>query len=232
MHNLYTSVSSSKWGSSTAVTSCPRYEALSYEWGDPNGKPQTILLNGQPFEIRDNLYQALQSMRPYIPGVPMWIDAICINQKDRHERNHQVRMMSVIYEEAARVRVWLGVCTVSDEEACVLIQKIARADILRISPKGTWKLGDVTRFLKLMKYSYTRATDPENHRGGRVMSLWDDVDSNWDERASLKPKDYSIDMWEQIYFPRHWDSKVWWFEAWNYDSRDLEGRIESSGQHF
>jgi hypothetical protein len=27
----------------------PEYDALSYEWGDPNGARYSILLNGQPF---------------------------------------------------------------------------------------------------------------------------------------------------------------------------------------
>jgi hypothetical protein len=44
----------------------PAYEALSYEWGDPKGKSQTILLNGQPFKISENLHQALQHMRPWM----------------------------------------------------------------------------------------------------------------------------------------------------------------------
>jgi hypothetical protein len=37
-----------------------------------------------------------------------WIDAICINQEEVAERNHQVRMMSDIYKSAVFVLVWLG----------------------------------------------------------------------------------------------------------------------------
>lgn len=37
-----------------------------------------------------------------------WIDAICIQQEDVDERNHQVRMMGRIYERAAFVLAWLG----------------------------------------------------------------------------------------------------------------------------
>jgi len=38
----------------------------------------------------------------------MWIDAVCINQNDIQERNHQVTQMGRIYENAACVVVWLG----------------------------------------------------------------------------------------------------------------------------
>lgn len=38
----------------------------------------------------------------------IWIDAICINQQDDLEKNHQVAMMSDIYQRALRVLVWLG----------------------------------------------------------------------------------------------------------------------------
>ncbi|KAG5807705.1 hypothetical protein H9Q74_007679 [Fusarium xylarioides] len=41
-------------------------------------------------------------------GVPLWIDAICINQDDIAERNSQVAMMSQIYGSARCVVAWLG----------------------------------------------------------------------------------------------------------------------------
>ena len=38
----------------------------------------------------------------------MWIDAICINQSNPRERNHQVQLMKQIYNTADRVVVYLG----------------------------------------------------------------------------------------------------------------------------
>jgi hypothetical protein len=38
----------------------------------------------------------------------LWVDALCINQEDTTERNHQVMQMGAIYEKAKRVVVWLG----------------------------------------------------------------------------------------------------------------------------
>jgi hypothetical protein len=36
-----------------------------------------------------------------------WIDGLCIEQTDQHERNHQVSLMGSIYRNATRVMVWL-----------------------------------------------------------------------------------------------------------------------------
>lgn len=38
----------------------------------------------------------------------IWIDALCINQNDIEERNHQVHLMGQIYAKATEVLVWLG----------------------------------------------------------------------------------------------------------------------------
>jgi Heterokaryon incompatibility protein (HET) len=38
----------------------------------------------------------------------IWIDALCIDQQNNSERNHQVRVMGKIYEMAIEVLVWLG----------------------------------------------------------------------------------------------------------------------------
>lgn len=38
----------------------------------------------------------------------MWIDAVCIDQTNLLERNHQVGMMGDVYRNAMQVRAWLG----------------------------------------------------------------------------------------------------------------------------
>lgn len=41
-------------------------------------------------------------------GRYLWIDAICINQENISERNHQVHQMSHIHESSEFAVVWLG----------------------------------------------------------------------------------------------------------------------------
>ncbi|PMD45975.1 HET-domain-containing protein [Hyaloscypha variabilis F] len=91
------------------------YEALSYMWGPQ--KYKTIELNGKPFQIRENLWQALSHFRLGAEPRTMWIDAICINQEDISERNHQVMQMGIIYSQASRTIVWLGLADSQTELA-------------------------------------------------------------------------------------------------------------------
>jgi hypothetical protein len=68
-----------------------------------------ITLNGSPFPIHHNLYLAMLHLRSSTHVLPLWVDAICINQVDMSERNAQVAMMSFIYTRAQKVVAWLGV---------------------------------------------------------------------------------------------------------------------------
>ena len=77
------------------------YEALSYHWGEGEATLSIKILFQKLFppgifKVRQNLHSALKQLR--LPGRPrlLWIDAICINQKDTHERNSQVSLMARI----------------------------------------------------------------------------------------------------------------------------------------
>ena len=87
------------------------YYALSYAWGDQSASTKrTISLNGKMFSVGYNLYQFLVFAAKTLEDVRqnLWIDAICINQEDISERNHQVQQMGNIYRGAQTVFVWLG----------------------------------------------------------------------------------------------------------------------------
>ncbi|ORY16940.1 heterokaryon incompatibility protein-domain-containing protein [Clohesyomyces aquaticus] len=92
----------------------PCYVALSYTWGAP-APTREISLDGNAFTVRNNLYQFLRTYRSYIDEQKrgsviryLWVDAICINQNDTRERNHQVALMKSIYSSAHHVVIWLG----------------------------------------------------------------------------------------------------------------------------
>ncbi|KAF2102642.1 hypothetical protein NA57DRAFT_33223, partial [Rhizodiscina lignyota] len=92
--------------------SCIQYEALSYVWGDPN-ITESIKLERDPilfhyFHVTTNLEAALRHLRLKEKERIIWIDAICIDQGNRKERELQVQNMGKIYARAAKVVVWLG----------------------------------------------------------------------------------------------------------------------------
>ena len=84
------------------------FDALSYVWGDATHL-MPILVDNKLFLVTRNLFEALHSFRKnkVVSGF-LWIDAICINQQDVNERNHQVTLMRQLYSQAKKVRIWVG----------------------------------------------------------------------------------------------------------------------------
>ncbi|KAI8953831.1 heterokaryon incompatibility protein-domain-containing protein [Xylaria longipes] len=92
----------------------PKYEALSYVWGSPTDLVD-IDIDGIAFSVTQNLYAALRRLREQIRGTgsnedsrTLWVDAVCINQKDTEEKRHQVQLMGDIYSRTAHGLLWLG----------------------------------------------------------------------------------------------------------------------------
>ncbi|KAF5649059.1 Het6 heterokaryon incompatibility protein [Fusarium tjaetaba] len=85
----------------------PKYEALSYVWGEPDFS-EAIILNNHTFFITPSLKYILSCLRQRgdEPRV-LWVDAICINQSDVEERGHQVALMREIYSNCQRDIAWL-----------------------------------------------------------------------------------------------------------------------------
>ncbi|KAH3987243.1 hypothetical protein HBH64_013210 [Parastagonospora nodorum] len=86
------------------------YVCLSYRWG-PIEDQMRININGAPFYVRRNLFEFLEMVRR-MPMTFYWIDAICIDQENVSERNHQIAQMGRIYSGAFLVYLWLGKCAV------------------------------------------------------------------------------------------------------------------------
>ena len=85
-----------------------QFDASSYVWGDATHL-MPILVDNKLFLVTRNLFEALHSFRKnnVVPGL-LWMDAICINQQDVDERNHQVTLMRQLYSQAEKVRIWVG----------------------------------------------------------------------------------------------------------------------------
>src|SRR5437016_725887 len=85
----------------------PQFEALSYVWGDPNDR-LPITCNGRTIFITVNLHKALRRTRCTDRPRILWVDAICINQRNNKECSYHVSFMNKIYDKAKRVLVFMG----------------------------------------------------------------------------------------------------------------------------
>ena len=62
------------------------YVALSYTYGDPN-VTLPIYLSNALVQVTSTLYSALLHLRTSLSR-ELWVDAVCINQKDDVEKSH------------------------------------------------------------------------------------------------------------------------------------------------
>jgi hypothetical protein len=101
------------------------YEALSYAWGDPE-KRGCIDLCGSRFPVTCNLVEALRHLRLSDRDRLLWVDAICINQYDKKEKEIQVQSMYTIYRLAQRVVAWLGLQDNASHRAFSLMSMVQK----------------------------------------------------------------------------------------------------------
>lgn len=93
-----------------------KYEALSWCWGKDESDYALLIFERTAsghektykLRVREQLALALKHLRHTDRSRTMWIDAVCIDQNNPSERNHQVQMMSRIYTRSDEVCIWLG----------------------------------------------------------------------------------------------------------------------------
>jgi hypothetical protein len=84
-----------------------KYDALSYCWGTSETF-RIVPCNEYFLVITESLYQALWSVKKYGDVDVIWVDQICINQRNIAEKSSQVRLMHQIFKGARKVWAWLG----------------------------------------------------------------------------------------------------------------------------
>ena len=85
----------------------PRFEAVSYTWATEDGddiRCATVYLsNNTALPVTANCEAVLRQLRLLSQERRLWVDALCINQINLNERNHQVGLMDRIFSGAERV---------------------------------------------------------------------------------------------------------------------------------
>ncbi|CAO1599279.1 hypothetical protein XANCAGTX0491_003013 [Xanthoria calcicola] len=94
----------------------PDFQALSYAWGSDveclnihvvAGRG-VLRLKSAALSVTRNLFEGLKHLRQTRRSTVLWIDQICVDQKNLKERGKQVLRMPDIYSLAQGVVVWLG----------------------------------------------------------------------------------------------------------------------------
>jgi hypothetical protein len=93
------------------LASAPHFYTASYVWGDTRDSGTIIHLNTGPLHVLPSLVPFLQMVTNHADFDDKnwwWIDSLCINLTDGHEREEQVRIMAEIYKRSKRAIIWLG----------------------------------------------------------------------------------------------------------------------------
>jgi len=92
-----------------SLNEVPYFCALSWVWGNPLDDHR-IIVDGVPTPVPRNLEYALRHLRQTQAGYHqvLWVDIICIDQRNASEKNHQVSIMPQIFRNAQKVIAWLG----------------------------------------------------------------------------------------------------------------------------
>jgi hypothetical protein len=83
------------------------FTALSYVWGEDKAS-HMIWFGNHLLRIRPNLDSALRNLRRRDRSIRLWVDAVCIDQNNLLERNHQVQQMRDIFSAASETVIYLG----------------------------------------------------------------------------------------------------------------------------
>jgi hypothetical protein len=110
------------------------YKALSYAWknGEDDERLVAITCNKIPINVSSNLHSALRQLRHDLDPVKIWVDSICIDQKNNSERTNQVGIMREIYARSAEVIIWLGESGPNDHLGEMVLPLVASDDNLSI----------------------------------------------------------------------------------------------------
>ncbi|EAQ89489.1 predicted protein [Chaetomium globosum CBS 148.51] len=94
------------------LSSAPKYDILTHLWGA--NKSKATALNDTPIPVSEPILAALRRLRPP-SGSPrsIWIDAVCLDQRDRCGTEHQQqqqrwRILPRVYAEARQLCVRMG----------------------------------------------------------------------------------------------------------------------------
>ena len=132
------------------------YVCLSYMWGAeyPN---HVITVNGMRFSVRQKLFRFLELARKLEMKDRLWIDAICIDQDNVLERNHQVQQMAEIYRHAKHVLVYPGDISWRMHLAIwLLVHKPSPNGVRSSENRGAYKIGRLLCLSRKLSIEYPR----------------------------------------------------------------------------
>src|SRR3569833_2005805 len=143
-----------------------------------------ITCDGRSLLVTANLYDALHMLRTKAAGDDggsfaassghYWIDAICIDQTNIHERTSQVALMADIFQTSQGVILWLGAEDQFTADALTIIRHVSAV------PRASWRAIRYTDFFYCSWHDAV-AVDPVTHQNWLGFLAF--INRSWFRRA-------------------------------------------------
>ena len=204
------------------------FNALSYVWGDPSGTVP-IYLNGHQHQVTRNLESALRHLR-HLKYKVLWVDALCINQKDLHERESQIRYMKQIYTISKQTLAWMGASSDDPTSKCnktkILLWNPTHEQQFKEHFKNTSALENVTIIRpKLASEAHLvfdflqRVADSGYHRHSLFL---DDGSAPYSQTSGLVASSGSSRLVDAL---QRFANNPWWYRIWTLQESVLPDNI-------
>lgn len=186
------------------IPEAPSYTAISYVWGSAE-HPDLVQIDEMNYEIGQNCHEAFQQSAPHASII--WIDSICINQKDPEEKAIQVRIMGSIFQNAYETFACVGPHADDSEFLLQVFNEIDGAPSINAMPEspivGSSPHGDLRRIRTRQYFDEV------------MVSMTEDLDRNPiitqnDERFALT----WIQFGQRKYWRRLWIIQEIWLSRW------------------
>lgn len=139
----------------------------------------------------------------------LWIDAICINQKDNVEKANQVKIMHEIFANAGTVKIWLGEANDFHSTDTTRLRMLQGEGIPLLSRKATFYLGQYGRMPIVLAFiaQALRNIDAGDDYGTAERSA---TDAEYRNRMHGFP-DASFEEWRILrwFFDNMWFKRIW-----------------------
>jgi hypothetical protein len=201
------------------------FRALSYVWGTEKLE-ETLETPFGALNITSSLASALRHIRRTEYPMLLWVDAICINQKDDEEKKSQIKLLPHVFQHAMTTLAYLGEDEFNNRAVEALMQIAAKASCSDLDSKPRDDSSEA---------SLTRDSWP----GGLAR-----IPKSWNGRPTPPPGD---PVWGDInrFFENPWFGRIWvvqevvesssirllcgeWIVEWN----DVFSAVETISKEF
>ena len=196
--------------------SAGNYRALSYVW-NTDQRTQELMTPDGVIPITFSLKKALQGLRRNDKAIMLWVDAICINQKNNREKALQVRLLPKIFQTATLTYAFLD----GDKETDAAIEMLMQIRVKAIYEKGIDSETYTADGAKSEIGSDSESdfsSGESNEANGMITRDEGDVEdwpedslrvpASWNERTIPRPDDA---IWASVgaFFSLSWFRRVW-----------------------